>query len=394
MTSLTTPAPTPTPPLATLAAPRDDLIHDPSGPVLLVGGYGTVGTELARIAAPFWPLLLTGRTVARGRALAEELGARVERWDLAGSEPFRARVRAVASVVNDPDDRVLRAAMRGGVPYVDITRWTARLQRAATVAALHGPAAPVLLSSSWMGGVTGLVAASLANGLGGADTVDVAVRWDLKDRAGADSVEFMDRLGLDYEVTEGGRRRTVMPLGDVRRVRIGDRPTKVARIDTPEQFTLPLGLGVATAVTRIGFSSGASTASLLAVKRLGFFRWGRGERFAAARRALLYSPGEGGVARLRIDVTHRGRTRTATVTDDAGQAHLTAVGAALGLHRILGTDGADAPHGVLFPELTPIPSRVPELLAAYGVTLDVTGAADPTDPPDTADAAPSERPAA
>ncbi|MFJ9414657.1 saccharopine dehydrogenase [Streptomyces sp. NPDC101227] len=350
----------------------DELRYDAAGPVLLVGGYGTVGTELARLVAPHWPLLLTGRNVARGAAVAAETGARVERWDLAGPEPFRAEVRAVVGVVNDPDDRVLRAALRGRVPYVDVTRWTARLQRAATLAALAGPTAPVLLSSAWMGGVTSLVAAALADGLGGADTVDVAIRWDLKDRAGADSVEFMDRLGLDYEITEDGRRHTVMPLSDVRRVRIGAHPTKVARIDTPEQFTLPLALGAATATTRIGFSSAASTSSLLAVKRLGFFRWGRGERFASARRALLYAPGEGGVARLRIDVTHAGRIRTATVTDEAGQAHLTAVGAALALRRVLGADGAEAPRGVLFPELTPVPARVPELLAEYGVTLEIS----------------------
>jgi hypothetical protein len=234
-----------------------------------------------------------------------------------------------------------------------------------------GPSAPVLLSSAWMGGVTSLVAAHLAAELGGADAVEVAVRWDMKDRAGADSVEFMDRLGLDYEVVRDGQRHTVMPLSDVRRVRIGDAVTRVARIDTPEQFTLPLTLGAATATTRIGFSSALSTSALLAVKRLGFFRWGRGERFTAARRALLYAPGEGGIAQLRVDVACGGRTRTAMVTDPAGQAHLTAVGALLALHRVLGADGAPAPRGVVFPEQTPDPGGLPALLDAHGVALHV-----------------------
>ncbi|MEU7135983.1 saccharopine dehydrogenase [Streptomyces sp. NPDC046261] len=347
----------------------DQLNYEAAGPVLLAGGYGTVGAELARLAAPSWPLLLTGRTVENGRAVAEETGARLRRWDLSDPRPFEAGVRAVVGVVNDPDDRVLRAAVRGGVPYVDITRWTVRLQRAATLAALLDPAAPVLLSSAWMGGVSSLVTAALAHGLGGAERVETAIRWDLRDRAGADSVEFMDRLGLDFEVVEAGHRRTVMPLSDVRRVRIGTATTKVARIDTPEQFTLPLTLGSASAITRIGFSSAASTSALLAAKRLGFFRWGRGERFTTARRALLHAPGEGGIAELRVDVTHRGRTRTATVTDTAGQAHLTAVGALLALHRALGTDGAAAPRGVSFPEMPPYPDRVPALLAEHGVRV-------------------------
>ncbi|MEU9621184.1 saccharopine dehydrogenase [Streptomyces sp. NPDC048155] len=348
---------------------NDELIFDADGPVLLVGGYGTVGAELARMAAPSWPLVLTGRTVQRGQRLADETGAELRTWDLADPAPFRAGASAIVTVVNDPDDRVLRAAISGGVPFVDITRWTARLQRAATVAALAGPTAPVLLSSAWMGGVTSLVAACLRDRLGGMDTVDVAIRWDLGDRAGADSVEFMDRLGLDYEVTQDGQRRTVMPLSDVGQVRIGEALTRVARIDTPEQFTLPLTLAAKTATTRIGFSSPASTAALLAAKRLGFFRWGRGERFTGARRGLLYAPGEGGTAQLRVDVTHGGDTLSATVTDPAGQAHLTALGALMGLRRVRGEDGALAPSGVVFPEQLPSPRSVPSDLAAQGVDL-------------------------
>lgn len=145
----------------------DDIALELTGPVLVVGGYGTVGGELARLAAPYWPLLLTGRTPERGRALADEVGAQVRRWDLSDPEPFSAKVRAVISAVNDPEDRVLSAAIRGGVPYVDLTRWTARLQRAVAVAAVEPPRAPVLLSSGWMGGVSGLVAAALAGSSAG-----------------------------------------------------------------------------------------------------------------------------------------------------------------------------------------------------------------------------------
>ncbi|MEU3571838.1 saccharopine dehydrogenase [Kitasatospora sp. NPDC036755] len=355
--------------------PSDRLSHNPDGPVLLVGGYGTVGTELARLASPDWPLLLTGRSERRGAALADELDdATARRWDLTDPEPFTAAVRAVVGVVNDPDDRVLRAAVRAGVPYVDVTRWTARLQRAATLAALLRPTAPVLLSSAWMGGVTSLVAAALADRLGGAERIETAIRWDLADRAGADSVEFMDRLGLDYEVVQDGRRRSVAPLSRPRTVRIGDAPTLVAGIDTPEQFTLPLTLGATTATTRIGFSSRSSTTALLAARHAGLFRWGRGERWEPARRALLYSPGEGGTALLRTDVGHGGRTLTATVEDRAGQARLTAVGALLALRRALGTDGAPPPAGVAFPEQTPLPGQVLADLAALDVTVTVTSA--------------------
>ncbi|MFE6926330.1 saccharopine dehydrogenase [Nocardia sp. NPDC057663] len=351
----------------------DVLELDSDGPVLLVGGYGTVGAEVARLAASEFPIMLTGRSIERGRTLADELGAGLRVWDLGSPDGFRARVRAVVGLVNDPDDRVLRAAVTAGIPYVDITRWTARVQRAVTVTALLDPRAPVVLSSSWMGGVVGLVAANLAAELGGMDTAEVAIRWDLRDRAGADSVEFMDRLGLDYEVVRDGQRHMVMPLSAVERVVIGGHRTKVALIDTPEQFTFPLTLGATTAATRIGFSSAAATSALLAAKHLGVFRWGRGDRYIGMRRALLYSPGEGGTANVRVDVGHGGESRTATVTDRAGQAHLTAVGALAALRRALGADGGPTHSGVNFPEQTPAPASVPAFLAAHGVDLTISG---------------------
>lgn len=64
---------------------------------------------------------------------------------------------------------------------------------------------------------------------------------------------------------------------------------------------------------------------------------------------------------------NRGHRRTATVSDPRGQSHLTALGALLGLHRVLGSDGSPAPRGVVFPEQHPDPVRATGLLAAHGV---------------------------
>ncbi|MFI5527898.1 saccharopine dehydrogenase [Kitasatospora sp. NPDC051853] len=349
----------------------DQLSHDPAGPVLLLGGYGTVGAELARAAAPFWPLLLAGRSPERAAALCRETGAVARRWDLADPEPFTAGVRAVVALVNDPADRALAAALRGGVPYVDVTRWTARLQRSLARVSSGGAAgAPVLFSSGWMGGVVPLLAAALAERLGGLESLDTAIRYDLADRAGADSVEFMDRLGLAYEATEGGRTRSVVPLTGVRTVEVGGERTKVARIDTPEQFTLPVTLGASSVSTRIGFSSVGATTALIGLGRLGFFRWASGERWQPARRRLLYAPGEGGTARLRLAAEGPGGRVVWSVTDPAGQAHLTAVGALLGLRRVLGEDGAPAPVGTVFPEQHPVPGGVVGALAELGVVVE------------------------
>ncbi|GGZ21600.1 hypothetical protein GCM10010387_13370 [Streptomyces inusitatus] len=352
---------------------NDELVHDAAGPVLLVGGYGTVGAELARAVSGRWPLLLAGRSPEKAAGLCAEISAEgsaeARRWDLASPEPFGASVRAVVSLVNDPDDRVLRAALAGGIPYVDVTRWTARMQRAITLTSLASPSAPVLLSSGWMGGVVPLVATALADRLGGLDTLDTAIRYDLSDRAGVDSVEFMDRLGVDFEILQSGHPTVVTPLTSPRTLPIGPHRTKVARIDTPEQFTLPLTLNPHTVSTRLGFSNPTSTTTLLTLAKSGFFRRTRSPRWRPLRHRLLYSPGEGGTAILRIEAQGPGGSLTATVTDPLGQAHMTAMGGLLGLRRVLGEDGAPAARaGVVFPESHPLPGTVLGALSDLGVS--------------------------
>ena len=345
---------------------NDLLRYSADGPILIAGGYGTVGSALTSLLAPDFPLLLTGRTPGRSTGLARRHGASIRRWDLLDPTPFDASVRAVVSTVNDPHDRVLSAAVTAGIPYVDVTRWTTRVARAATLAGQLAPSAPVYLSSGWMGGVTPIVVAALADEVGGATTIDVAIRYDVSDSAGPDSVDFIDRLGHDFEVMQNGNPTTVSPLTDARWVDFPGSRTKVVRIDTPEQFTFPMTLGAETASTRIGFSSHASTSALLAAKGVGLFRWGRGQRFTRLRRGLVYSPGRGGSAQLVIEVVGPDGAARATIVDPRGQAHLTAVGGALVVRHAM---AEDARPGVVFPESLPNPSRTVSELEKLGVKV-------------------------
>ncbi|MDY7224885.1 saccharopine dehydrogenase family protein [Hyalangium rubrum] len=342
--------------------------------MVLVGGYGVVGSEVARLLRArhsALSLALAGRTPGRGEALAREVEAELLTVDLSSSAPLDFSARAVVALVNDPTDRLLRACVRAGIPYVDITRWTARMQQALALMAVEPPRAPVVLASGWMGGVVPLVGAALARELGGATSVETSILYDLADRAGEDSIEFMDRMGLPFEIVEEGRRRLVEPLTGARRPELAGRPRRVLRLDTPEQLTLPLVLGARTVSTRIGLTDESATIALQVLQGLGLFHLFRGERFQNLRRALLRGSGKGGKAVIRVEVSHGSESRDATLVDERGQAHLTAVGATLALERALGLDGAPPPVGVAFPEQVPAPERVLAALRSCGVEFEV-----------------------
>lgn len=351
--------------------------------VLLVGGYGLVGTEIARLLRARHPrlqLLLAGRSPANGRALADELGhADAVRVDADDADPLApifgsggaGRVDLVVTVVNDPGDRVLLSAARRGIAVVDITRWTARVHRALVALAGADLKAPVILASGWMGGLAAIVAAAAARRLTKVDSIFIDILYAMADRSGPDSIAYMDRLAIPFEPMRGGAEHTAWPLTDGRDARFaGGASATTWRLDTPEQSSLPAATGAGTVETRIAFDSAPATLALVAMQRLGILALLQRPRFTKLRRAILHASGPGGVARFTVEASGGGATAHTEVADAGGQAHLTAVGALLSIERALGLDGAGAlAPRVHFPEHFAEPEACIATAVALGVEV-------------------------
>jgi hypothetical protein len=193
---------------------------------------------------------------AEARFLAWDLGARSASGH---GEPVGAS--ALVGLVNDPGDVVLDAGARGRRPLrghheVDEPHGRGRGQVALSHARSPGGARVVV-----MGGLLPRLVAHLAAQAGGARKVDGAVRYALADASGGDSVDYMDRLWVPFEVLEDGATTLVEPFADRREVAIDGARTLVGRFDTPEQWSLPLTLGTRDARVRIGFDHVPMTAA-------------------------------------------------------------------------------------------------------------------------------------
>ncbi len=356
-------------------------LHGPdgtAGPVLLVGGYGVVGSRIARLLRdryPDLPLLLGGRNPEKGKPLAEELGnATTARVDAEAGDPLAGLSPSpglVLTAVNDPEDRVLLAAVRAGIPVVDITRWTARVQRAVLRLSAEQLRAPVVLASSWMAGLVSIAASAGVARVAPAERIEIDICYALADQSGSDSVEYMDRLAVPFETIEDGHERISYPLTDGRVVEFpGGKRSKTYRLDTPEQASLPCFLGVSTVATRIGYDSPAASWMLVALKRLGVLRFLQRDRFTAVRRALLHSSGDGDRATFVATISGKSSRVRVEVVDPEGQAHMTAVGAVVAAERALGLDGgAPATARVWFPEQFSDPEGLLATARSFGVEV-------------------------
>lgn len=352
-------------------------------PIVLVGGYGVVGAQIAEMFQrrhPDRPIVLAGRSHDKAREAAAPLpNARGAAFDIADEAPLSAltgEVGLVVSVVNDPSNNLLRDTIRRGAAYLDIARWTERLKPAVFEAVALAPRAPVVFASSWMAGVPGLFATHLARRFRRVDRVELSILYALKDKAGPNSVEYADQLGVPFEVFEDGVWRTVRPLSEPREVTFGTgRHVRVRRFATPDLEILPRTTGARNVGVRLSYDDPGAAGMMAFLVTSGIWKALSGKRFEGLRRSLIYHPGSGDAHEVAIEIWGRDQEeRTARVTAAAkaplGQTHMTAAGAVVQMERILGLGGCPAPESaVCFAESHPDPALALASLRDMGIEL-------------------------
>jgi hypothetical protein len=360
-----------------MASPRK-----PQGPLLIVGGYGLVGEQASRLLRkrhPDLPLVLAGRHPERGQALADAIGASTVPIDVTAKEPLAAlseRPAAVLVAVSDPHEHLLVDAMRRGIAIADINRagHTDVLDVAVCVAR-ERPPAPVLMSGSWLAGLSALVAAAAVRELGHAERLDITILASSDDRVGPDSWGFSERLAWPYyAMRDGTRSNPSHPLTAVRRVRCADgRERPAALVGSLEQITLPLHLGVATVETRMALQRSVELYGLVGLKRSGALRALARPSLRGIRARLLQRPGSGDFAGMTVTARGRARSVSIDVLDPRGQSHLSAIGAVRAAERVLGLGGPMLPGGISFPEQFAEPDADLELVRRAGAVVRLVG---------------------
>ena len=351
--------------------------------ILIAGGYGVVGTQIAAILRrrnPDLRIVIGGRSLEKARALARTLadaeGAVFDIDDPASLGRLAVRPDLVIVAANDMHNVTLKAAIAAGVPLVDITRWTERVRQLEAIAASAESTPTLVQGSSWMACVPGAVTRAAAAGFSAIESIDFGILYALKDSAGDNSVEYMDRLTSPFPVVRDGKPAIAIPYTEPRLTRFANGyQTTVYRFDSPDQHILPRLTGAASVAARIAFDDKATMAVFWLIIRSGLWNLLSGERFTKLRRGLLHNPGPGAPHLVRVDIVGQRAGKpghlTLNVTDPHSQSHMTAVGAVLQAEWALGLNGFAAPGpGLHYGEnMGPAPV-LREALASVGIRVE------------------------
>ena len=103
--------------------------------VLIIGGYGIVGKQMATILRqrhPQIPLINTGRDIKKAKYFVDSLGyaqgIAMDVTKINQISSLHIKLAAIVTATNDPNNYILLDTIRNHPPYIDVTRWTARLK--------------------------------------------------------------------------------------------------------------------------------------------------------------------------------------------------------------------------------------------------------------------------
>lgn len=164
--------------------------------VLVVGGYGHVGGQVAEIlAGAGYSVRVAGRSIEKAWRFADGIGAQgasLDVHDPAGWDAVLDGVEMVVVCIDLPDDALPRRVLATGKRYVDISaddRVLSAIERLNPVAQEHGGRA--LLSVGLAPGLTNLMAHAVARKVGAPQAIDIAVLLGAGDAHGAAATDWM-----------------------------------------------------------------------------------------------------------------------------------------------------------------------------------------------------------
>lgn len=314
--------------------------HPPRSSIVLVGGYGQVGREVARVLAPRFPgrVVIAGRTLPTARAAAATTGHGTRAAQLDADHLHQANTDAlltdaalVLACAGHTRPALAEASFRAGADYADVTADSgliAGIEALDPLARRHGVAA--VLSVGLAPGLTNLLAAAACAGLDSVRRVDLLVRLGVGDIHGPAALSWtLDALNGGFDVSESSgsrrgraftQRRTFLLPEPLSAAAPGDRsgryrPVVGYRFDFPEQRTLPRTLGVPAAASWLALDPPLVGAALALASRSGASRLLTNRR---ARRLTLAT-----LSRTHIGSDIAGAAATATGLRAGAPAELT-----------------------------------------------------------------------
>jgi len=294
-------------------------------PILLIGGYGSVGSKAVAILQQYYPgipLVVAGRNPEKAKWLIDQFpnvtacAIDLNKKDLGIAS--EVQFSAVLTYTNDTTYHAQSYAQRMEIPYVTVSASVAEMGFALACYANHSQKASVVLSSQWMGGIPDALAIAYAKEFERINTVRIIALVDAKDEIGNESGE---------EEIE-----TIFALNPYS-IAVENGVYAWLKTEEEKQYTAQTLDGSHYDVFAFPIADILSLNNAIEAESIRFYT-GEGNSYGTKNGQLVTHD----IVIEISGVTKAGETKTLhkEIVYPKGQAHLTALGSFLALERVMG----------------------------------------------------------
>ena len=252
--------------------------------VLILGGYGVVGSRVAARMAGAFPgqVVVAGRDATAAEATCRHIGhdtlpRRIDVSDRLSVERGLEGIGTIVSCVAQPQPYALRAAIERGLAYTDIAprlSFSTDVRRRSDEAARSG--ACIVLGAGLSPGVSNMMARRLASLIENPESIETAILLSLGDEYGRDSLgHIVEVAAQPFALHEGGRERQVLPFSNGKPVDFGDGLVVRTAYLFPwsDVVHYPDTLGVRSSVGRFAINPAWASTACNWLVRAGVIPW-------------------------------------------------------------------------------------------------------------------------
>ncbi|WP_172406418.1 hypothetical protein [Pedobacter sp. AJM] len=322
--------------------------------VLIVGGYGMVGSNIARLirqADKHIELVLAGRNPQNGISLAEELNHSEtayinleEGFDLS---EFK-KMDLIISAVDDHSNILRETAISNGIACIAVSELADQISPTAFLALHKTIDAPVVYAGHWQAGILTLIVKQMANQFSQIETIELAGLYDPKDSVGPLVANEVSGFVGEALIRKGGNWLSLPAKENPRTIDLHNHSSAIgyplSTLDVPSIAAFTSAKNI-----RFDFITGESIGTSRGVEASH-------ELYITIEGTLL---------------SGEKRKLSTIVSGPKGNSHLTAVGVYLIAEKILGLNGQPEHQtgGLYLPETIVSSHHISNRLKDFGIEI-------------------------
>jgi saccharopine dehydrogenase (NAD+, L-lysine-forming) len=244
--------------------------------ILIIGGYGKVGSIISRHLALLFPkkIIVAGRSFEKAKILSETLDSKVIPYHLDIDNQTDSTVlentKLVVMCIDQKDTKFVELCIEKGVHYIDITanqHFIDQVELLNEKAKLNN--VTVALSIGLAPGITNLLVQHCANQISETTLIDIFILLGIGEKHGEAAYRWtFDNIHSSYNINDNGKTKTIKSFTLPKESNLAGK-RKFYTFNFSDQHTLAKTIKTKQILTRMAFDSRILTSSVALLRKSG-----------------------------------------------------------------------------------------------------------------------------